>query len=61
MTRALQRLLLAFLALLGAGSACAHEMSMAEMQLREMARGEFVWQWTATEIGRASCRERVCT
>ena len=51
MTRVLQRLLLAFVALLGAGSACAHEMSMAEMQLREMARGEFVWQWTATEKG----------
>ncbi len=27
----------------------AHEMSMAEMQLRELAQGEFVWQWTASE------------
>ncbi|HEV6964997.1 MULTISPECIES: HupE/UreJ family protein [Roseateles] len=27
----------------------AHEMSMAEMQLRETARGEFLWQWMATE------------
>jgi hydrogenase/urease accessory protein HupE len=24
-------------------------MSMAEMQLREMSRGEFLWQWTASE------------
>ncbi|MDC8770361.1 HupE/UreJ family protein [Roseateles albus] len=31
------------------GAAQAHEMSMAEMQLREMARGEFFWQWTASE------------
>ncbi len=29
--------------------ASAHEMSMAEMQVRELARGEFMWQWTATE------------
>jgi hydrogenase/urease accessory protein HupE len=26
----------------------AHEMSMAEMELREMSRGEFFWQWSAT-------------
>jgi len=25
----------------------AHEMSMAEMELRETTRGEFIWQWTA--------------
>jgi hydrogenase/urease accessory protein HupE len=47
----LRRLLLAFAALLAAAPAFAHEMSMAEVQLREMARGEFVWQWTATEKG----------
>ncbi len=29
----------------------AHEMSMAEMQVREMSRGEFLWQWTASEKG----------
>ncbi|MCV2370360.1 HupE/UreJ family protein [Roseateles oligotrophus] len=40
--------LLAGLALLSS-LASAHEMSMAEMQLREMARGEFFWQWTASE------------
>jgi len=27
--------------------ATAHEMSMAEMELREMSRGEFLWQWSA--------------
>jgi len=39
--------LLMGLALL-AGAAGAHEMSMAEMQLRETSRGEFLWQWTAS-------------
>ena len=29
--------------------ATAHEMSMAEMQLRETRHGEFLWQWMATE------------
>jgi len=29
--------------------ASAHEMSMAELQLREMQRGEFVWSWGAGE------------
>ncbi len=47
MTRRLQRLLLFVLVLLGS-TATAHEMSMAEMELREMAPGEFIWQWTAT-------------
>jgi hypothetical protein len=44
----LRRLLFAALALL-ALAARAHEISMAEMQVREMAPGEFVWQWTASE------------
>jgi hydrogenase/urease accessory protein HupE len=48
MTRLLARVLLALLALM-AGAAGAHEMSMAEMQLREMSPGEFLWQWTASE------------
>ena len=39
--------LAAGLALWGA-LAWAHEMSMAEMQVRETAKGEFIWQWTAT-------------
>jgi hydrogenase/urease accessory protein HupE len=38
----------AALALLGA-AAQAHEMSMAEMQLRELTRGEFLWHWAAGE------------
>jgi hydrogenase/urease accessory protein HupE len=42
----LRALLLTLLALL-AGAAAAHEMSMAEMELRETSRGEFFWQWTA--------------
>ena len=29
--------------------AAAHELSMAEMQLRELAPGEFIWQWTVSE------------
>jgi hypothetical protein len=41
------RLLAATLLLL-AGAAGAHEMSIAEMELRETSRGEFLWQWTAT-------------
>jgi hypothetical protein len=31
-----------------ASGAAAHEMSMAEMELREMRPGEFLWQWTAS-------------
>ena len=46
--RWLRGVLLAVLALL-AGAAGAHEMSMAEMQLREVAHGEFLWQWTARD------------
>ena len=44
----LQRLLLATLVLLGS-AAGAHEISMAEMQVRELAHGEFIWQWGAGE------------
>ena len=28
--------------------ATAHEMSIAEMELRELSPGEFLWQWAAT-------------
>ena len=38
---------LAALALLSS-SAFAHEMTMAEMELRESSPGEFLWQWTAS-------------
>jgi hydrogenase/urease accessory protein HupE len=47
MSNACRRWLLGLLVLL-AGAAHAHEMSIAEMELRETARGEFLWQWTAT-------------
>jgi len=40
--------LLAAFAVLCCGAAGAHEMSMAEMTVREAAPGEFTWQWTAT-------------
>jgi hydrogenase/urease accessory protein HupE len=43
----LRALLLLGLALL-TGAAAAHEMSMAEMEVREVAQGEFFWQWTAS-------------
>ena len=46
-------LLLAALALL-APLAGAHEMSIAEMELREIARGDFLWQWMASEKRPAS-------
>ena len=54
--RALSGAAVALMALLAviAQPASAHEMSMAEMQLRELSRGEFVWQWTATEKRPAS-------
>jgi hypothetical protein len=45
--RVLRSGLLALLALVASGAG-AHEMSMAEMELREMSRGEFFWQWTAS-------------
>jgi len=51
MIGAARRLLAALLGLLMAllaGTATAHEMSMAEMSLRELAKGQFTWQWTAT-------------
>jgi len=47
MRRMLRVLLLMTLALL-ANAASPHEMSMAEMELREISRGEFLWQWTAS-------------
>lgn len=45
--RALARLAALVLGLLAAGVAPAHEISMAELQLSETARGQFLWQWTA--------------
>ncbi len=48
MRRAIGSLLLIIVALWSA-EAPAHEMTMAEMELRESSRGEFLWQWAATE------------
>ncbi len=46
--KALLRCLLAlWLGWLGQ-AAVAHEMSMAEMEVRQLAPGEFLWQWTAS-------------
>lgn len=47
MKRVLHMLVAATLALL-ASAAAAHEMTMAEMELRESSRGEFLWQWTSS-------------
>lgn len=47
MRRSLRMLWLAALALWIA-AAGAHEMSIAELEVRETATGEFTWQWTAT-------------
>jgi hydrogenase/urease accessory protein HupE len=45
--RPLHLLLITLLALIS-NAVCAHEMSMAEMEVRETAPGEFLWQWTAS-------------
>jgi hydrogenase/urease accessory protein HupE len=39
--------------------ATAHEMSMAEMELRETSRGEFLWQWNATNDKRAGADDLI--
>jgi hydrogenase/urease accessory protein HupE len=51
MSRLLRVALVLLAAALLAPWAQAHELSMAEMELRETARGEFMWQWTAAERG----------
>jgi hydrogenase/urease accessory protein HupE len=45
--RRLHLLVIALLALIS-DAVLAHEMSMAEMEVRETAPGEFLWQWTAS-------------
>ena len=44
----MSRILWLVLLALCAREAAAHEMSMAEMELRETRAGEFLWQWTAS-------------
>jgi hydrogenase/urease accessory protein HupE len=46
--RALLRALLLVVLALAGSAACAHEMSMAEMEVREIATGRFVWNWSAS-------------
>lgn len=41
--------LLVLIAAFWPGSARPHEMTMAELVLRETSRGEFLWNWSATE------------
>ena len=45
--RVLHLVVIALLALIS-NAVLAHEMSMAEMEVRETAPGEFLWQWTAS-------------
>ena len=40
---------LAILMLLVGGAAVAHELTIAEMEVRETTKGEYVWTWTASE------------
>lgn len=49
----MRRFLLAILLCLSS-SAFAHELSMAEMEVREASPGEFLWQWTASGVRPAS-------
>jgi len=44
----LVRVILTALLLAIAGVVSAHELTMAEMELRESRPGEFLWQWTAS-------------
>lgn len=44
----MNRVLCVLLLSLVVSGALAHELSMAEMELRETSRGEFLWQWTAS-------------
>jgi hydrogenase/urease accessory protein HupE len=46
--RAWLTFLLVFATSLLSGHARAHEMTMAEMEVRETSAGEFMWQWSAT-------------
>lgn len=56
MIRLLRAAILSALALLPP-LAGAHEMSMAEMELREMSRGDFLWQWSASNDKRPASRD----
>ena len=36
---------------LGVGAVMAHEMSMAELDMREVSKGQFIWNWGQTGTG----------
>ncbi len=57
MIRVWARVLLMGLVFGAASAASPHEMSMAEMDLRETSRGEFLWQWTASNERAAAGRD----
>ena len=48
MKTALRLYFFSFVTALLSATVSAHEMSMAEMELRETSKGEFLWQWSAT-------------
>lgn len=48
MSRWLLHISLALLAACSLSTAWGHELSMAEMELREVAPGQFTWMWTAS-------------
>ena len=49
--RSMKALLLLWVALCG-GGALAHEMSMAELDMREMSKGQFIWNWGQSDTSR---------
>jgi len=48
MKRWLLRIALSLLAAISLGPAGAHELTMAEMEMREVEPGQFIWAWTAS-------------
>ena len=50
-------LVLGLVASLLSRPARAHEMSMAEMEVRETSPGEFLWSWSATNDKRPLCND----
>jgi hydrogenase/urease accessory protein HupE len=55
--RAWMRALLATLVMALPALAGAHEMTMAEFDVREVARGDFLWQWSASNDKRPGVQE----
>src|SRR5262249_53432024 len=50
----MRRWVLVLAVALFSGAAAAHELTMAEMEVRQISHGEFVWQWTASGSSPAS-------